>query len=534
MSANKLSEYSTFVIDDVEDGENAELVAEISDKRDRILSASTSLSYQLVCIALLSSIWSMSNNSIFIVFSETIYDNIQVISVIAYVSFGFDSFTTMVLSSIGDYVGFDLFVVLLITLSIIGNLLSIIGLYNSNFIIICIGFFLYEQPLTRLINGYICSIVPIYYSKQLNGSLFESIQIGILIGPVLAGIMITFCGGYVGNFYFSLGLSILALLIYSISYMITICSHDHVHVHDDHDDHNHGDQDFKFQFKHFTSLQSIILNDQISTKQIKMKNKDYQFPVCIDNDDSKFASLKSDHDDDEKNLKKSDAYDKEEKEKEKEEEEPYEWSRYLLLFNFVSQTAIVSGIARAMTLYYVVYIKHKYENETNSNNIVLIATLERSYLIIWTILGMEMIKLIFRKFNDNMNIINNKNKMMFILFSEIINILITYFLYGNNNLTYDETLIYYWIYHLFYGFNCGLLEMILETYIIDYQPMKRVGFISGLKGFIFMIWAILIGLVITFLFDISVDYFWYVQSFFFTVGLCLQTAAMFQLNFTIM
>ena len=229
---------------------------------------------------------------------------------------------------------------------------------------------------------------------------------------------------------------------------------------------------------------------------------DYRFPLCMQHDIEKLSKTELLH------VSKRDG---------------------LIIIAMVLQNSLFLGVEAAVTAWYTVYLEDKYDST------IVISTAQLTVCTLFLILGMQAMTIIGEKLKAKQFAIGNSargdhdesmlhvrmkyNLKNFFVMSLIVSyavlilltsVVIPYNIFDpNDNSSYIGT---FWVYVILMGFFWGFAAMGQEIILLEIQPKHMTGRVAGIKELIRFTLRGSITLIIGLLWNLSYEWFWYVQG----------------------
>ena len=478
--------------------------------------------------------------SIWVLYAREFTNDASVISIVLYCNYLLFGFSSFILASLSELIGYDFTLTLCYIGGVFGTVLQLIAPYfdsnEGSFVALSIGYLILQSmPGKSIVLAFMAWILPLNSSKQYTATLYQLKTTLFVLTPIIAG-AISYYWSYQGVFVVTLVASVL-LLVYVLFYV-------------------------NQQQKHFESLQKTSLlhyyreyceagQNVIPAARVSGGNKskkldgggiydenwvnspDYRFPILD-------AILKRDNKkrygaNDELALaggarsdgtaappRDNDLIDggKEEGEDEVKDSEnrsgvvehfttkwdylsKYEW---YLLFIILFQNCMGMGIQVCVVYYYAAYMEDLY------NSTVIVSTSQIAIFCFGIVSGTQIIKYYAS---------NNTNLDSFfapiVIISYVVAILYNVLLYPNLPLWINSdmtNIIVCYFASLGYGLTIGILMMITELRLLELQPKEISGRIVGIRGFFRGLTEGTMMLLIGQFWEYGNDYawFWYIQA----------------------
>eukprot|EP01084_Bolivina_argentea_P261815 442599_1 len=460
-----------------------------------ILKESISISKRLILLTMVIGYCYNGNAAIFVLYAKTIYDNTAVISILIYAATIFEAILTCMLSILCDKYGFDNFLLLILLFHIIGTLIIALANYNDNFITLSLGYLIAEQPISRLITGYIQRVLPMYYSKYYMAAMIQLKQMSILIGTILAGIITYYTNNNYQTVYF-ISFSILLFAFIHRVYLVWIKKWNQNKI-------ENKQLTFLHKYSQYpirSNIQNIGNNNMNDEYRWQSSNK-YRFPICL-------ISMNNDNNDNNVNSNNI-----------KTDVDSIDWYKWWVLTVFGIQYGIVGGIQLVILYWYALYMRDRY------NVSIVISTLQIGCEYFFLIIGIGLINQIQSK--NIITFTKTNNIILFIMFlSYVICIFLLLYCFptSNNNNNNNVATINYWFYNALYGLFCGILLFIQQIIIINNQSIHQIGRTAGMQEIFKEAMRSMIVLVIGLLWNVNIQWMWYTQAIAFGLALILLVA----------
>ena len=469
-------------INHVDNNDELEL-ASASYEHEKISQKSQKLLTRAVWVLL--SFWitySMRSNLI-ILYAETFYNNTAVISGIVYLSYVSAAISCLIYGIVADKWRVDY-------LLIIASIFDVITFWMEAtapiFIVLAIAYSIGGQPFSVIALSFNLKLIPTYYAQQIRGKMLQMYAVSSIIGPVIGGIICYFYD-YRTVFYCSATISIF-LFVYTIIFFFNV---EKALLNEQLAMKEHYDKVANWINTH---------NNKIEDKYKWIISRDYRFPVCLENE--KVGSL-------------------------------FEMGTYraVLLSLFSMHGVLIGSIDFIIIPFYVWYIKHRFDNNIN----IIISTAQLSSYAVAYIIGSQTSKKLAKFMqsqkivNETTNNYNNKKNnigrmrynfenlivvmclfcLVIMLICSLIMLPLDIFNFGNDSI---EIIIQYWITIFIYGIVVGMGYLNIELVCVELIPNDVAGKITGIQMVIRRIIGGTLCLIVGILFDLSINYFWYIQA----------------------
>lgn len=440
-------------------------IKEVIEKQKNILKSTLSCMNALIRTCVVVNFCYGIRSSLFVLYARTFGVDDHIISITIYLNYLVEGITSIISGYIGNYWRYDFIIIIFALCDVLTFWMEALC---TNYGTLAVAFIFGEQPISGLIFGAIGKLLPIYNAKQVTNTFLQYVGIFLVFGIATGGIVAYFIN-------------------YRTAYIIaaTIASCDCVYI----------CLLLKFtgtQYEHTQNQLTMkpyywqIDNDSSWNEHIAfdlLKNKEYRFATCIDNPPKYNADGES--------IDKMKTF------------------LTLLLIVVAGLTTATEG---ALCMWYAVYMIDKY------NLTILLAECQ---LCIWPIFFLVAGKII-RK-------ISTKTKILRIM--GILSLLFLTILTGicipqinsiddiNKNEIYSKVV--YFIYICIYSFFWGIANNCISLTIVEIQTKDTSGIINGFNKASRVMFKGLGCLAIGYMWSISYEWIWYVQSVMFATSTIL-------------
>ena len=196
------------------------------------------------------------------------------------------------------------------------------------------------------------------------------------------------------------------------------------------------------------------------------------------------------------------------------------WYEIYVIVNLMIQNGVACSVDASLSAYYVLYLKDKY------NSGIILSTSQIAFSILPSIIGMEYMKMLSKKYCKHVTPKNykydiNNIKVSITIFGYLFN-LIFYLWIVPQNLFQISYKISFWIYMSVGALWFGVVLMCVELMLVEIQPLRLAGRMNGTKSWSRSIFRSISVLSIGLLWNDSYDWLWYVQGVLYGTGLCLM------------
>lgn len=521
---------------------------------EKVVKQSTAVISHLCRLGFLNSFNYSLRYNVFVLYCESFTDNEDIIYIILCLDWIVTAFSSGFVTRFGDNWYYEK---LLIIGTIIEAITSTLEATAVNITMLGIIWVLDDQPITSLISGYIGHILPNYYSQQYITKYYQYYVFGYVCGPVLSGIIATY-------------LSLRSVYIIAAGMSFVNCIYFIVFVYNKEKMLRESQALLITKYNEIDNYSAEIkcTIDLNLTKNKWIVSKDYRFAsishASNNINNSSMNDLILEHGDkSNKNDDNDDNNDQErdnEKVKEKEKISKYQW---LVVGISMINNALVTSNEIIFSLFAIVYIRDEYNPKGNST--VLFATGMNTVMLLFGVVGMQIMTMVNTKFNfdekkinhstqletrdmlnddtnENGGGNNNTNATIHIatqthhsriyytisnatviiqVIGCIFQVFLCNFFFSNNMCNLFNIKAFcmfgyktsYWVYAPFYGILMGMLVIASKSIMIQSQPSHLSGSVQGTYFFILCFLEALTIFAVGMFFDAN-DYqwFWYFQS----------------------
>ena len=451
----------------------------------KILSNTKSVMNHVVVLGAIEYYMYSSEASIWLLYGRTFLDETETLAIIFYVGLIILGTLSLVVSPFSDIYGHNNVMILLYSLLPIGFALEA---FSSSIYMLAAGFYLSRWPAYLINYSYIGWILPLHYSKQYMGTMYQFGVVSYILAPVVTGVIVSYFD-YQCNFIVITCISILGAL--------------------------------------YTWVTLFKSQQQLEKQQMKMRPYYLYYGIHENGNGDK-------NKDQDKDKNKEEEEEGKEKEKEKEKNEVMYWqtdknfrfpcvlesisnktdidvnknSKIYLIFskltkyewfcviNVLFQNGLMGAVEQTLISYYNLYMEDRFGID------IIFSTIQLGEMCLGLIIGTQLVKFIANKkakMGDSVNTStsdNNNNNdhmdtsytfcniyVLICLLMYVCGIGVSLCFYSGLIITVDNMNVWYGM-AVLNGFILGCASMCSEVMLLDLQPKSIIGFITGLKGFI--------------------------------------------------
>eukprot|EP01083_Nonionella_stella_P139812 427287_1 len=475
----------------------------IDEHYDEVLSLSKRSVTHFFVAGTVYSFFNTTRMAIYVLYAEGFDPSPQQIALLLYGFTFWNGVASLLYSALANQYGYDVILTLLLLLQSIAVLLESIA---QSFFVLFIGAMLSQVAITYIVFGYIAWILPHEAAATYTSYFYGAFMVSYLIGPA--------CAGFV-SFYVSYR------TVFVITCIMCFCALVH---------------SFIYIFK----TQKILESKQLLLGLLVGDEDKKQFPICLNRFICTNApELPGDYHNGDESVdidKKStnncastqDLPQKAETSAANKSKwytlpqlSGYEW---FMLISIILINSTVSIGENAFVIYYSLYVVE----ELHSN--VIIGTCGVVVMAVGFMIGNLVVPLWFKSSTDSKEeapLIRNK-------YFVVVVCLMVLLLHTTYLFPFHASISLYWFLDFTVGLPLGILSMSTEIIVLEIQPAKDSGKISGAKGFIRNVMIAITLFIIAMFWDQDPNAFYFVVAASFGVALLLTVAMVSAKQFIIL